>query len=509
MNKNNKTKNLALRFKRDESGQFAMIWALCTLAALTAFGAAYDIASYTKVKVKGQNMADAMALSASVAINNNDTERLEEGVKYTYEDIVLGQADKGGQVGGDLDSNESPNGDNGDDGSNGQSGKPKSQLNIIGEIYYDLIDDKDPNNQNLAEGEEPSRLIARAKVEGAYSPAFMPLLGIKKDFTFSATSDVAYSVVGGQPASVFFAVDNSGSMGWNDSAGQNKLTSLKTSLRSFMTLLDGVNNTSNNIFRTSLVPYSQDYNDQRNGINSDGVIPSWTVSQKWGTLTDNQISRMSTLYGTDSSGAMEDLAEYFEDEDSAHFVANGEAEPLKYAIFMSDGSNNSSYECIEEEYTAYHDPEHWTYRLFREQECNGWGCWWESTTYPTTDIRTYHKNPRKYMINDRERNSIQYHPPANPYQDTRDVCSWDYHADRQTLESCQAMKDDGVTVYTIGYDLQADSNTSQAEVDRANDLLEQCASVGKNISASNGADLNEVFETIGEEIIEEVIRIKR
>lgn len=76
------------------------------------------------------------------------------------------------------------------------------------------------------------------------------------------------------------------------------------------------------------------------------------------------------------------------------------------------------------------------------------------------------------------------------------------------------MKASGVTVYTIGYHLVAGWNSgyyiNQSEVDRAQALLSNCASdQSKYILAQNASELNAALIAIGQEVMVEVIRIKR
>ncbi len=196
------------------------------------------------------------------------------------------------------------------------------------------------------------------------------------------------------------------------------------------------------IFRTALYPYSQDYQGHYNSINDDGVIPDKVVYPDWGPLTDSEINAMSTLYGTDSSGALQAAATAFDLENAFHLERNGENDPLKFMIFMSDGANNASYEC------------------------------------------------------------------------TSGGCVYGYYFDERSISACNYMKASGVTVYTIGYHLVAGYNNGyyiyQSEVDRAQELLADCATdSSKYILAQNASELNAALVAIGQEVMVEVIRIKR
>lgn len=450
---NLKLGKLINRYRRDERGSFAMVWGVSAIAVMIGVGAAYDLSKLNSQQKQAQHLADTMALAASVAVDQDNTDRLVEGRAYSYQDVT-------GQY-------------------------SENAKGLTGYIEYDIVDDQDPNNEGL-DDDKKARLLARATVSGEYETAFMSILPSVTSVKYGATSDVAYSLRGGKPASVFFAVDNSGSMGWLDSSGANKLASLEASMKQFMDVLDGVNTDQNDIFRSAMFPYSQDYYGSYSSIDSDGVIPGKVIDPDWGTLTDGEINAMSTLYGTDSSGALEDAQQAFAGENAEHLAKNDAADPLKYMIFMSDGSNNSSYECKTENVWVDGDDEYWidTYR--------GWN----------TRYNSYRRWFDRWVI---------YYPATDGGFEDQEVCTNDYHADVQSVASCNAMKDDGVTVYSVGYSLIPGANgVSASEIARAKKLLEDCASSEEHyILADNASELDAVFEEIGEEIIEEVIRIKR
>jgi len=90
--------------------------------------------------------------------------------------------------------------------------------------------------------------------------------------------------------------------------------------------------------------------------------------------------------------------------------------------------------------------------------------------------------------------------------------------DTQTLAACTSMKDQGVTVYTIGYALNPQTYSSdnywdtytppQAEIDRATDLLSQCATSADHFKTTdNDTDLAAIFDGIGAEIAAQFLRI--
>jgi len=439
---------------KNDAGSIAITWAMSMMAVTFAVGATYDMTQITKAKQGAQMIADNMALTASIAVDTNNTSRYKHNKRYNYQAL----------------------------------GSPEVDFtkSIVGYVAYDIVDDKDPKNIGKSSSDK-SRLLARANVEGTYKPAFMSAFGYE-GIRFAASSDVSYAAREGTPASIFFAVDNSGSMGWTDAAGVQKLRGLESSLKGFMDILETINTTDNDVYRTALWPYSQDYNRRSPYITDDGIITNKVVSPNWGPLSNGEITRMNTQGGTDSSGALQAAANAFTKEADIHEAKNQEDEPILFMVFMSDGANNPRQERVCE-----------TVRRWVRGE------------------RAYWKKGRRIRYS-RPRNTRNWrYYPATPgrYED-REQCDWEttYSSDALSAEACETMKDAGVTVYTIGYHLKAGRNSgywvSQDEVDRAQTLLAACASSSDHyILAENASDLNETLADIGEEIMKEVIRIKR
>jgi len=448
-----KTKKTFKRYLQNTAGNFATIWAVSIAGVVFTVGAAYDVTQASKAKAIAQMAADNMALTASIAVDKDNDDRYVEGQRYSYLKL----------------------------------GGPKEDFtkSIHGSVEYDVDDD----------GDGEGNLLARATVSGTYSPAFVSAFGVD-GIPFSATSDVAYAQREGTPASIFFAVDNSGSMGWTDAGGVNKLSALKTSLTSFMTTLETINNDANNVFRTALWPYSQDYYGRSPYISDDGIITNKDVPADWGSMTNGEITRMHTEGGTDSSGSLEAAAAAFALEDAVHLSENGEDDPIKFMIFMSDGSNNSQEErqCATEEVWVPGASENWwRWRGW------GWGRWKEIV---------YYEPWQSWRWN--------YVPASNGHYEDQETCQnvTVYRSDERSLAACTEMKAAGVTVYTIGYHLVAgwhgDYYVDQSEVDRAQALLAGCASDADHyILASDANDLNTALTAIGQEVMVEVIRVKR
>jgi len=429
-------------FLSDTAGSMAMIWGVTGVGIVISVGAAYDISQVNKAKLIAQMAADNMALSASIAVDNDNDSRYIGGQGYSYRHL-------GGP------SNDFTN-------------------SMVGVVEYNVDDD----------GDGEGNLLARATVSGTYRTAFASALGVN-EIPFSASSDVAYAQVEGTPASVFFAVDNSGSMGWSDAAGANKLNALKISLKSFMTTLETINTKNNDVYRTALWPYSQDYRKRYPYISDDGIITNKDVLPNWGGLSNGEITRMRTEGGTDSSGSLEAAAAAFTKENAAHIAANNEDDPLKFMVFMSDGANNprEEYQCTTQNVWVKGSREYWRKK---------------------NKIR--YRKPKKHW-------KWTYVPASNGHYEEQEVCEevTTYESDERSLAACTAMKAAGVTVYTIGYHLVAGSHgVRQREVDRAQALLSGCATDADHyILASDANDLNEALTAISKKVMSEVIRVKR
>ncbi len=453
MNFKTKKINANRNILHNNAGGIAVTWAISMMAVIFAVGATYDMSQITKAKQRAQMVADSMALTASIAVDTNNASRYKANKRYSYKEL----------------------------------GEPKADFtrSIKAYVEYDIVDDKDSSNTGKPKTDK-TRLLARATVEGTYKPAFMSAFGYE-GIKFKASSDVAYASREGTPASIFFAVDNSGSMGWSDADGVQKLQGLETSLKSFMTTLEAINTTDNDVYRTALWPYSQDFYGRYRYISDDGIITNKTVAPKWGPLSNGEITRMNTAGGTDSSGALRAAASAFMTESALHKAKNKETEPLKFMVFMSDGANNPK----------------------QERVCATTRKWIPSQ-------RAYwRKGKKKRYSRPRKARKWRYYPAVPGHYEDKKECNWEYtySSDKTSVQACETMKAAGVVVYTIGYYLKAGNNdghwVSQSEVDRARALLANCASSSEHyILAENASDLNETLKNIGEEIMKEVIRIK-
>lgn len=470
--KNFKAKIGLAKFLKDTAGSMAMVWGVIGIGVVMMVGAAYDVNQVSKAKAIAQMAADNMALTASIAVDTNNDDRYIDDDSYPYIEL-------GGPA---------------NDFTNSMTG-------VVNYDVPDLTDQSRDANGNLKFDESGApvyeKLIATATVSGTYTPAFISALGVAA-IPFSATSDVSYSASEGSPASIFFVVDNSGSMGSTDGDGIVKLTSLENSMTNFMGQLSPYAQNGDKIIRTAMFPYSADPLYRHNGINSNGRIPSDEVDPDWGTISNHKITDMVDRAGTDSSGALQRAANKLDLENAIHADpddGSGDENPLKFAIFMTDGANN--YTCEGGFYGKINGP--------------FWYHWYGNNRLAIS--RQYEAgNPRykgDYHTPNNSSSSWRYFS-GNRTRNKYNYCIKDLHFDARSLDACDQMKnengpeEDQVKVYAIAYDV------AQSEQARARDFLEQCSSGPEYYKqASNAAALEEVFAQIGEEIVSEVIRVKR
>ena len=81
--------------------------------------------------------------------------------------------------------------------------------------------------------------------------------------------------------------------------------------------------------------------------------------------------------------------------------------------------------------------------------------------------------------------------------------------DTSTLAECQRMKDNGVKVFTVGYALTTNGAATGSTQQRALNMLQSCASGDNNFfHAESAAALKSIFEGIGQDIVQDQIRIR-
>ncbi len=450
-----KIKSVLKRFKRDEGGQMALMMAVSAVAVIATAGAALDYSVVANADSKAQTIADSTALSAAIHVKNfgSAPTSKDEGLYGSYSASELGY-------------------DMSDWVKNGASG-----VNVS--ISYD----------NTAKE-------ATVTVTGKTIPTFAQVMG-HDELDFKATSTVKYyDIELKDPASIVLVLDNSGSMGWDDKAeiftSQHshytpsdaipRIDGLKTSVTNFMTSLDNLvgDQTSvavgDRVLRTGMLAYNS------------STINARTVNMKWGTLSNGNITSMNAGGGTNSAPPMDTARQWMALEDAIHDTEHGKT-PLKFAIFMTDGVNTSGN-------TAW-------------VQTDGTGYWrkWSCSYYGGCRYRYY---------------SEYYNPhfnfAANGYEEGETVLT----SNQETLTDCTAMKNAGVKVYTIGFALEPGryeenytsygnmqyEDISEETSNQAYAFLQGCASSTQEfIKADNAGTLEQAFQTIGNDIVQEIIRI--
>ncbi len=451
----NKFRNVIKRFKKDEDGQMALMMSVSAVAVISAAGAAMDYTTLSNADSKAQSIADSVALNAAIYVKNHDAPPTskEQGPYGSYTASELGY-DVSGWV------------------KNGASGV---SVNVV----YD-----------------DTKKEARVTVEGKTLPTFAQVMG-HDELDFKATSTVKYyDIELKDPASIVLVLDNSGSMAWDDkpiewnsngtyytpSDAIPRIDALEDSVIDFMTDLNNLVGDQTTVaqgervLRTGMLAYNSD------------TISARTVSMKWGTLSNSNITSMSADGGTNSAPPMDTARQWMALEDTVHQAEHGKS-PLKFAIFMTDGVNTAG----DTEWRADDTTGYW-----RKWLCGRRGC------------KYYHYS---------EQYNPNYNFAANGYEEGE----YKLLSNEQTLADCEALQDNGVKVYTIGFALEEgwyeanytnwwgdmqyeyiSSDTSQ----QAYAFLQGCASSAQEfIAAENAGSLTAAFQTIGNDIVNEIIRI--
>jgi len=414
-----KKKNSVLtKLKRDESGTMALSWAVSLAVMLGVIGAAVDFSLLSSAKAKSQTIADTIALSAAIYVKTHgrppsaDDDGLTEGnhtassLGYGFKNFVI-------------------------DGSDG--------VNV--NIHYD---------DNAKE--------VTTTVTGETLPFLVQLLGVT-DLPFQAQTVVSYlEIEEAFPASIALVLDNSGSMAFDDrlpvsvenvdytepcwrgnfitgfyrstctethehgvraDGAKVRLDGLKASVIKFQddlrARLGTEDGSSRRIIRTGMLPYSSMIINDREHPMDWGYIPEGNPSNPTNfSINGSGIRGMRADGGTNSSPPMAKARTWLLGEDAIHAQEAERAgtlhdkDPLKFVIFMTDGQNTSGN--------------------------------WQFTPGPTGRYH-FRRSDGSYA----SRNT----PAAGFVEGTATLLT-----DQETTQACQAMHDDDITIFTIGYALE-------------------------------------------------------
>ena len=456
------------RFKEDTHGNFAVVWAIGLTTTMLAVGAGIDLTTASRVSTTAQAAADQVALTSAVFYSQH--QRLPEN---SEEGFVDGQLYRGDDAGYTFPNSVS-----------GGSKRVKIRAN------YD---------------EENGEVVV--EVSGKVRTSFMGLFNARlRTLPFKNVSTANFKEIAlKNPASITLVLDNSGSMSWDDKPAEcewewdrsrwrwvekceapndaePRIDGLKDSVENFMDLLDGYvgpqNVTGKRVLRTGMIPYD------------DQIINSREVNMDWGLISNSEIDKMVPSGATNSAPPIAKAWEWLNDENDEHEAENGEDNPLRYMIFMTDGQNSAPKQWFKKDGTEY----------WRGVDCSRGGryCYY-----------TYRSSPTRPNIED------HYN-----WEEGERISS----SDRDSKNSCAAMKAQGVRVFTIGFALEPGTyktnypsswnrdwqKIGRDTTDAAYSMLADCASSPDDFVAAEDAEtLDDAFSMIGETIVQDVIRLSQ
>lgn len=526
-------------FKRDESGAFSMIYAVCTVVLFAGMGAAMDYSILTSAKSRAQSVADTTALSAAIYVKHNGiipTNR-ETGLIGYYTAEELGYNFRDWVI----------------DGGQG----------VTINVGYDEINKE-----------------AIVTATGKTRPMLMQIFG-HTELDFNSRTVVKFEEKEPlDPASIVLVMDNSGSMAWDDSIAQtngsrpnphqSRISGLESAAINFMTKLTDIvgpqdeNGPTPAVLRTGLLAFATD--------------TTITRAMDWGVLAEGEITAMGASGWTNSAPPLKTAKEWLtfdQNEPKKHLDETGK-DPLKYVILMTDGKNTVG----EEEWVERAGTENWrryvtgrdspagltgeepgsdptpTNTLVSYGSCSGGT--WQAKCYRIkndgelkTEFRHY-EGPFNYdpgvyqndFVNNKgkTRTAQCYSEVLEEETCTDDVyeTKWsgyeydlgqnapdgdpgweegefDIESNIKSREECDELHNNDVEVFTVAFALEPGiyyrntyntTTTSVEDSNKARAILQYCASSeDKFITANNTAALEAAFERIGDAIVKEIIRI--
>ncbi len=476
MSKFLKQGGLWARYKNDTKGNFALIWAFGLTATLVSVGAGLDLTTTARVTTTSQAAADQVALASAVFYSTH--ERMPEDSDEGFVDNQVYRADDAGF--------------NFPNSVHGGNRRVRIRANY----------DEDAG-------------VVDVTVSGRVRTNFMGMFSRKyRTIPFSSTARANFRELAiKNPASITLVLDNSGSMSWDDKPAEcervwvnygswggryetrcvspddaeRRIDGLTTSVENFMDTIDGFVGpqavTGQRVLRTGMIPYD------------DSIISIRQVEMQWGVISDNAINRMRPSGSTNSAPPIARAWEWLQDENDVHEAETGEDNPLRYMIFMTDGQNSQTPQWFQKDGTNF-----WRGRY----------CWYRGG-----------RNCRYYYDTSTSRPDWGY---GMDWEEGERISP----SDRDSKNTCAAMKTQGVRVFTIGFALDPgnymtnyrttfNSNSYRSDhhqtistdtTNAAYAMLADCASEqGDFVRAEDASSLDHAFEIIGETIVEEVIRL--
>ncbi|GEO86041.1 MULTISPECIES: TadE/TadG family type IV pilus assembly protein [Alphaproteobacteria] len=321
--------SLFSRFGSDRSGNFGIMTAILVPVLLASAGVAMDLANLVQVRAALQDAADSGALSAASALAGKgitDAEAIELAKKF-----MAAQFSNTNQNGTELTEEEK-------------------------DAAKELADTALASVHRTA-GASGATNTYEVTVNGHYDVkmnAFTRLLGYDK-VRISVSSTSESTTESKNALSMYLVLDRSGSMGEDTSTvNEAQPTKLEYYRCGWNTCSRSVTNYVLKIDALKLAV--ADLVDQLNTADPEqkyvrtAAISYNSSSQnpttfQWGTsLVSSYVSALYATGGTDSSNAVKTAYQKVTaaSEVSAHVAKNGQKDPGKFIVFMTDGDNNYS-----------------------------------------------------------------------------------------------------------------------------------------------------------------------
>jgi Flp pilus assembly protein TadG len=491
-------------FKSDIRGNFGVMAATTTLGLMSAVGLSVDGQRFYAHSAKSQSVADAAGLAAAIHASSNGGMVPTQGATGVF---IEGQTYSAKDLGFTFTRGE----------------------NITFTVDYD--------EQNKE---------VNVTTTGTIVPVMLQLIG-KEEITTINSSITKYEEPGDpQPASVLFVLDNSGSM-WFDDKPLNAITgfpqtnttkrvvALQSNIQRFNTRLENLDvdeQVRNNEYfiRTGLLTYQTtdpfpNFDNDNDGQVDENDEQEFLVNAtpvEWDILPyQGVVSNLDPEGGTNSAPAIDRAETIMNGEITAH-NSKGNADPKRYVVFMSDGQNE----------VTNSNPTLWIARddtgLFRRQVninvCVA-GRWRFSFSRGFYFQCTQSRSVSRLEEWDVSIDGVQ-EGRATPAGSGWEEGVYISNEDQATIQACNRMKANDITIYTIGFALEEGKfrtndwylkdtvnrtpiRTVEAQdLRRATALLQSCAtSPDTFLFATDAAKLDIAFNTIAQDIINNIIRL--
>ena len=268
-------------YAKDTSGQFSIMFALCASVLMMGSAAAVDMTNLQKTQSRMNDIADAASLAGAAASEMNNSAR-----KKVAKEALLANMDA-------------------------------TMLSLI------------EGEPNIKFDDTNKEVTVSFNINS--KPYLWGITG-KKTLPVGTVSVASYAQSTVSPVSISFALDVSGSMGWNTSDGKVKIQALKESVNAmFVEIEDQVDNPSELVksMRTGMSSYNTSIRSR------DAMKPGWRN-------VNAAVNRLTASGGTNSTPSLEFAHDQIRsDRRARQFDPNFAGRDTKeFVIFMTDGDNN-------------------------------------------------------------------------------------------------------------------------------------------------------------------------